>query len=346
MPKNERRQETTPTLLPAGSQPAGQLARRPWRALLPFWWFALNGVSAVLTGVGWWTQVRAPGAQGDVGVLFVHTTRETFLTYLGLAAVVAGAVLNVAAQWVQYRTSAAEISHQEQELADREDRLADRERKIGRQQAELADALRLIARKNEQLEEQMLLSKVVLRPLIGTLISLGGLDPMTLPDDQKSRPAQLYGQALVTMQSGIVEYLGGSVSDVRVIYWAVEGRAPHRLLRAVDKRGERKKPALVMREGDGARGDEAFRALDGQQPRIWHLGEAGAPYAWTKRKMWKAFAALHVSGEEGDVFGMVTIDSPDPEAITEDHVRTAQVIADAFAAVCANYTRFSDYPTG
>ncbi|GAB3837757.1 hypothetical protein [Kribbella italica] len=338
MPKIERRQETTPALLPAGSQPAGQLARRPWRTLLPSWWFALNGLSAVLTGVGWWTQVRAPGATGNVNALFIHTTLETFLTYCGLAAVVAGALLNVAAQLVQYRTSAAEISSRERELADREARLADREDEIDRQQTELADVMRA-------LEEQILLSKVVLRPLIGTLISLGSLDPMTLPDDQKTLPAQLYGQALVTMQSGIVEYLGGSVSDVRVIYWQVEGRAPHRLLRAIDKRGERKKPSLVMREGDNARGDEAFRALDAKQPRIWHLGEDGAPYAWNKRKVWKAFAALHVSGEEGDVFGMVTIDSPDCEAITEDHVRTAQVIADAFAATCANYARFADYPT-
>lgn len=86
-------------------------------------------------------------------------------------------------------------------------------------------------------------------------------DKAAMAELDRSREAartQLYGQAVTTTLSGIVEHLGGTANGFRAQWYPVQGAKPKRKLVPVDKHGAGRKSRTTVCEGDGARGTRPF----------------------------------------------------------------------------------------
>lgn len=192
---------------------------------------------------------------------------------------------------------------------------------------EAAAASAAAAEADAAIELQATLVQGSISPLIGLAAELAELDR-----NQKLTRTRIFGNAARACLAGLQNLYGGTTSRMRVMYYEVEGASPSRFLVPKQHHGFGRLSRTRICEGDKGRGDEAFSALDEGTSRIWHEGDPAPPPGWTTSKPYKSFIAVPVATPYR-VYGMITMDSADPQAFEETDLETVRLVADAFVPI-------------
>lgn len=285
---------------------------RSWHRRVPWWQLVLWATAAAAGHQAWLIQVQIDDVpEGSIGWWIFGGSTRVVMERVGAGC----AVLLVLIPAVLTAIATAQA----------------RRAKQSAEEAKLAEAV--------QIAEQLNTTNGTIAPLAANLGRLAHLDP----GDTLQRE-RLAGNAARVTFAGLFDLLGGSASGVRVCYFALEGVTPNRQLRPVDRHGRGRRSGCVIFEGDGGRGDDAFRALDAREPRIWTAGDAGEPPAgWNPDKEYKTFIAVPVA-TESVLFGMITLDAVDPHAFRKVHLPIVQTVAELYAAILAGLSAPKEHP--
>jgi hypothetical protein len=184
--------------------------------------------------------------------------------------------------------------------------------------------------KNEQVDKRLTIVNGIVSPLVGIAGQLACTTDKELRDKHAGEAARA---ALATLHD---LYGGTAGGEARVCYYEVRGEAPHRELVPAGHHGRPRPPRRTVYEDDLDRGHETFKALDEGKARGWSSDDVTeAPPGWHDGKSYKAFIAYAV-GAGGNLFGMITVDSPNPKAFRDTaDLQTVQLVADQYGVIQA-----------
>lgn len=143
--------------------------------------------------------------------------------------------------------------------------------------------------------------------------------------------ARLQGLATTVVMAGLTGGLLGDGVRVRASYYELKDEPGRRLVRVTFQGRQRSDaPRSEFPAGDPA-GDAALDALDQGQARYWREDRDPAPPGWNGQWTYRTFIATPVA-TRGRLLGMLTVDAPAPDDLSEGDVPTVTLLAQLLAA--------------